>query len=105
MSKIKNTPEFQKMMDEQELMQSFHYAEQELEREQVFQDLAVHQAIEQATDEYIAAQKVFMEAQRKFSDALESYRNYKGGLTKEEKEVSDSMSMLTNMFKGFDPNS
>jgi len=100
MSKTKNTPEFEAMMRDQEMAASFDYQE----KEALMVDMAAHTAIEQATDEYIAAQKVFMEAQRKFSDALDAYRKYKGGLTKEEKEVSDSMSMLTNMFKGFNPN-
>jgi hypothetical protein len=100
MSKTKNTPEFEAMMRDQEMAASFDYQE----KEALMEEIAVQHAIERATDEYIAAQKVFMEAQRKFSAALEVYRKYKGGLTEEEKEVSDSMSMLTNMFKGFNPN-
>jgi hypothetical protein len=100
MSKTKNTPEFEAMMRDQEMAASFDFQE----KEALMEEMAVQHAIERAADEYMAAQKVFMEAQRKFTDALEAYRNYKGGLTKEEKEVSDSMSMLTNMFKGFNPN-
>ena len=101
MSKTKNTPEFEAMMRDQELAASFDYQE----KESLMLDMAAHTAIEQATDEYIAAQKVFMEAQRKFSNALEVYREYKGILNEEEQEVSDSVKMLTDMFKGFDPNS
>ena len=101
MSKTKNTPEFEAMMRDQEMAASFDFQE----KEALMQDMAAHAAIEQATDEYIAAQKVFMEAQRKFSDALEAYRNHKGKLNEEEQEVSDSMKMLNDMFKGFDPNS
>lgn len=100
MSKTKNTPEFEAMMRDQEMAAAFDFQE----KEALMEEMAVQHAIERAADEYMAAQKVFMKAQRKFTDALEAYRNYKGGLTKEEKEVSDSMSMLTNMFKGFNPN-
>jgi len=56
------------------------------------------------TPEFEAMMRDQEEAQRKFSDALDAYRKYKGGLTEEEKEVSDSVSMLTEMFKGFNPN-
>ncbi len=63
MSKTKNTPEFQRMMDDVELANSFHYAEQEIEREQLLRDLAAEEAFNQAVSEYIDAQKVFIEAQ------------------------------------------
>ena len=53
MSKIKNTPEFQRMMDEQEAASMFNYAEQEQEKEELFRDLAAQNAISEATDEYI----------------------------------------------------
>jgi hypothetical protein len=39
MSKTKNTPEFQKMMDEQDLAASFHYEEEQKERELLFREL------------------------------------------------------------------
>ena len=100
MSKTKNTEEFYRMMEEQELAASFDFQE----KEALMQDMAAHTAIEQATDEYIEAQKVFMAAQKKFSDALEAYKNYKGGLTEDEQNASDAVDMLTNMFKGFNPN-
>ena len=105
MSKTKNTPEFQKMMDEQELALSFHYAEQEMEREQLLRDLAVEVAVNQAVSEYIEAQKVFIEAQKKFQAALDTYKEYKGGLTSEEEELDNTTNTLRDMFKGFDPNS
>jgi hypothetical protein len=105
MSKTKNTPEFQRMMDEQELMQSFHHAEQELEREQLLKDLAVEDAMRDAIQEYIEAQKTFISAQDKFKKALDSYKEYKNGLTDEEQPVEDTVSLLTNMFAGFNPNS
>jgi leucyl-tRNA synthetase len=103
MSKTKNTPEFQRMMDELESATMFNYAEQEQEKEQLLQDLAVHQAIEQATDEYIQAQKVFLEAQRKFTVALNEYKNYRGGLTSNEQRLDDAVAQLTDLFKGFNP--
>lgn len=105
MSKTKNTPEFQKMMDDQELSMSFHFAEQELEREQLLQDLAVEDAMRDAIQEYIEAQKTFISAQDKFKKALDSYKEYNDGLTDEEQPVEDTVSMLTNMFAGFNPNS
>ena len=105
MSKTKNTPEFQRMMDEQELMTSLHYAEQEQEREQLLKDLAVEDAMRDAVQEYIEAQKTFISAQDKFKKALESYKEYNDGLTDEEQPVEDTVSMLTNMFAGFNPNS
>lgn len=104
MSKTKNTPEFQKMMDEQELALSFHHAEQEMEREELLRDLAAQDAIAQATDEYIAAQKVFLEAMYKFQEALNAYKEYKGGLHEEEEQLVDNTTMLRDMFAGFNPN-
>lgn len=104
MSKTKNTPEFQKMMDEQELALSFHYAEQEMEREQLLRDLAAESAVNQAITEYIEAQKVFIEAQKKFQASLDAYKEYKGGLTSEEEELDNTTNTLRDMFKGFNPN-
>ena len=103
MSKTKNTPEFQQMMDELESATMFNYAEQEQEKEQLFRDLAVHDAIEQACDEYIEAQKVFIAAQKKFDAALQDYKDYKGGLTSNEQRMDDAVAQLNDMFKGFNP--
>ncbi len=97
MSKTKNTPEFQKMMDEQELALSFHYAEQEMERKQLLSDLQAEEAVNQAVNEYIEAQKVFIEAQKKFQVALDAY-------TKEKQKIDDTTTMLRDMFAGFNPN-
>lgn len=91
-------------MDELEASTMFNYAEQEQEKEQLFRDLAAHNAIEQACDEYIAAQKVFMAAQKKFDAALQDYKNYKGSLTPNEQRMDDAVAQLNDMFKGFDPN-
>lgn len=104
MSKIKNTPEFQRMMDEQEAASMFNYAEQERERDELFRDLAAQEAISQATDEYIAAQKTFLEAMQKFQEALNAYKEYKGGLHEEEEQLVDNTAMLRDMFAGFNPN-
>lgn len=104
MSKTKNTTEFQKMMDEQELALSFHYAEQEMEREQLLRDLQAQDAINQAVSEYIEAQKVFIEAQKKFKIVLDAFKDYRDGLTSEEEELDNTTDTLRNMFKGFNPN-
>ena len=88
------------MMEEQELAASFDFQE----KEALMEKMAVEEAMYTATNEYIEAQKVFIEAQKKFSDALEAYKNYKGGLTEDEQNASDTVDMLTDMFKGFNPN-
>ena len=92
------------MMDALEASTMFNYAEQEREKEQLFRDLAAHDAIEKACDEYITAQKVFMAAQNKFDAALQDYKNYKGGLTPNEQRMDDAIAQLNDMFQGFNPN-
>jgi len=104
MSKTKNTPEFQKMMDDIELANSFHYAEQEMEKQELLRDLQAQDAINQAVNEYIEAQKVFIEAQDKFKVALDAYKEYKGGLTSKEEELNNTTDTLRDMFAGFNPN-
>lgn len=104
MSKTKNTPEFQKMMDDIELANSFHYAEQEMEKQEVLRDLQAEEAINKATDEYIVAQKTFLEAMQKFQEALDAYKEYKGDLTSEEEELDNTTDTLRDMFAGFNPN-
>jgi hypothetical protein len=104
MSKTKNTPEFQKMMDDIELANSFHYAEQEMEKQELLRDLAMQEAINDAVNVYIEAQKVFIEAQRVFQEQIDAYNKYKGGLTKEEQKIDDTTTMLRDMFEGFNPN-
>jgi hypothetical protein len=103
MSKTKSTPEFERMMDELQSATMFNYAEQEQEKEQLFRDLAAYDAMDKACDEYIEAQKVFIEAQKKFDAALEDYKNYKGGLTSNEQRMDDAVTQLNDMFKGFNP--
>jgi hypothetical protein len=84
MSRTKNTEEFRQMMEDQEMAAAFDFQE----KEALQKEIAVQHAIERAVDEYIEAQKVFMEAQNKFSNTLKAYRDYKGGLTREEEQVS-----------------
>lgn len=103
MSKTKNSEEFRRMMDEQELMHSFHYAEQEMKKQEVLRDLQAEEAFNQAVSEYIDAQKVFIEAQDKFKVALDAYKEYNGGFTSEEEELDSTTDTLRNMFKGFNP--
>lgn len=104
MSKTKNTEEFHRMMDELNSATMFNYAEQEQEKEELFRDLAAQNAISEAIDEYIQAQKTFLEAMEKFELSLDVYRNYKGGLNEIEGKLDDNNSMLRDMFKGFNPN-
>jgi len=103
MSKTKNTPEFQKMMDDIELANSFHQAEQEMEREQLLRDLAAEEAFNKAVSEYIDAQKVFIEAQNKFKVALDAYKEYNGDFTSKEEELDNTTDTLRDMFAGFNP--
>lgn len=105
MSRIKNSEEFQRMMDEQELAASFKYQEQEAEKDRLFEQLAAVTVMNNACNEYIEAQKVFMEAQKKFSEALKAYKDHKGDLNEEEEEVSSALDTLTDLFKSFNPNS
>jgi hypothetical protein len=104
MSKTKNTPEFQKMMDDIELANSFHYAEQEMEKQEVLRDLQAQDAINQAVSEYIDAQKVFIEAQDKFKVALDAYKEHNGLPTEDVQEAVDTTDTLRDMFAGFNPN-
>lgn len=104
MSKTKNTEEFHRMMDELNSATMFNYVEQEREKEELFRDLAAQNAISEATDEYIEAQKVFLDAMEKFQLALDAYKEYKGGLHEEEQPLVDNTTMLRDMFAGFNPN-
>jgi hypothetical protein len=77
MSKIKNSEEFQKMMDEQELAASFEYQEQEAEYTALRNDLAREHAIHKAKHFYnlaaqdlVLAQQAYMEATANLLDFL-----------------------------------
>ena len=66
MSKTKNTPEFQKMIDDQELSASLHYEAQEAERTTLLKDLAKLQAID-------SARIVYDKAVRELDIAMDNY--------------------------------
>ena len=70
MSKTKNTPEFQKMIDDQELSASFHYQDQEAERTALLKDLAKLQALEQVRIEYDKAVRELDIAMDNYADAV-----------------------------------
>lgn len=70
MSKIKNTPEFQKMMDQQELMASFKYQEEEAERTALMQELAKLEVIAQVRTAYDKAVRELDIAMSNYADAL-----------------------------------
>ena len=69
MSKIKNSEEFQKMMDEQELAASFAYEEQEAEYTEMRNDLAKQHAINKANRDFDLAGKDLELAQDKYIEA------------------------------------
>jgi hypothetical protein len=100
MSKIKNTPEFEAMMADQELAASVHYEETEAERAALMKDLAKLQALEQVRIEYDKAVRELDIAMNNYADAIANLHD----LLYEEKS-NDSVAQLNDMFKGFNPNS
>lgn len=70
MSKTKNTPEFQKMIDDQELSASLHYEAQEAERTALLKDLAKVQALEQVRIAYDKAVRELDIAMDNYADAI-----------------------------------
>ena len=70
MSKMKNTPEFQKMMDQQELAASFHYQEEEAERSALLEELAKLEAIAQVRIAYDKAVRELDIAMNNYADAV-----------------------------------
>lgn len=70
MSKMKNTPEFQKMMDQQELAASFHYQEEEAERAALLEELAKLEAIAKVRIAYDKAVRELDIAMNNYSDAV-----------------------------------
>ena len=69
MSKTKNSEEFQRMMDEQELAQSFAYQEQEEEYIAMRNDLAREHAIHKAKRDFDLAGKDLALAQDKYIES------------------------------------
>jgi hypothetical protein len=69
MSKTKNSEEFQKMMDEQELAASFEYQEREAEYIAMRNDLAREHALHKAKRDFDLAGKDLALAQDKYIEA------------------------------------
>jgi len=69
MSKTKNTPEFEKMMADQELAASVHYQEEEADRTALLKDLAKVQAFEQVRIAYDKAARELDIATNNYVDA------------------------------------
>jgi len=69
MSKTKNTPEFEKMMADQELAASVHYQEEEADRTALLKDLAKVQALEQVRIAYDKAARELDIATNNYVDA------------------------------------
>ena len=70
MSKTKNTPEFEAMMDQQELAASFHYQEEEAERSALLEELAKLEAIAQVRIAYDKAVRELDIAMSNYADAV-----------------------------------
>jgi hypothetical protein len=75
MSKTKNTPEFLKMMEEQELSASFHYEETEGEYNSLREDLAKMQAIEKARIAFDIAAEALEIALDNYAKELTNLKN------------------------------
>jgi hypothetical protein len=75
MSKTKNTPEFLKMMEEQELSASFHYEETEAEYNSLREDLAKMQAMEKARIAYDIAAEALEIALDNYAKELTNLKN------------------------------
>jgi len=69
MSKTKNSEEFQRMMDEQELAGSFEYQEREAEYDAMREGLAREHAIHKAKHYYELAARDLVLAQEKYMEA------------------------------------
>lgn len=69
MSKTKNSEEFQRMMEEQELASSFSYEEQEAEYTALRNDLAREHALHKARHYYELAARDLVLAQEKYMEA------------------------------------
>jgi hypothetical protein len=70
MSKIKNTPEFEKMMADQELAASAHYQEQEAEKDALMKELAKLEAVAQIRIAYDKAVRELDIAMDNYADAV-----------------------------------
>jgi hypothetical protein len=70
MSKIKNTQEFMDMMNDQELSASFHYQEEEAERDALMKELAKLEAVAQIRTAYDKAVRELDIAMDNYADAV-----------------------------------
>ena len=75
MSRTKNTPEFLKMMEEQELSASFHYEETEAEYNSLREDLAKMQAMEKARIAFDIAAEALEIALDNYAKELTNLKN------------------------------
>jgi hypothetical protein len=107
MSKTKNTPEFQQMIDDQEMAASFDHQEKEALMEQ----LSAEEIVIKACAEFVEAHKALAEAdtkaketQKKLAQVINNYAALDNGLTIKDKAETTASALLSNMFKGFDPN-
>lgn len=69
MSKTKNSEEFQRMMDDQQLAESFAYQEKEAEYDTMREGLARQHAIHKAKHYYDLAAQDLVLAQEKYMEA------------------------------------
>ncbi len=67
---MKNTPEFEKMMADQELAASVHYQEEEAERSALLEELAKLEAIAQVRIAYDKAVRELDIAMNNYADAV-----------------------------------
>jgi hypothetical protein len=75
MSRTKNTPEFLKMMEEQQLSASFHYEETEAEYNSLREDLAKMQAMEKARIAFDIAAEALEIALDNYAKELTNLKN------------------------------
>lgn len=99
MSKIKNSEEFQRMMDEQELAASFAYQEQEAEYDALRKDLAHLQALEKARVAYDIASEALEIATDNYADALNNLLTLM-----EESDDTDRQDVQDNSDRGYQQN-
>jgi hypothetical protein len=107
MSKTKNTEEFRQMMEDQEMAAAFDYQEKEALMEQ----LSAEEIVIKACAEFVEAHKALEEAdtkaketQKKLAHAIDNYAALDNGLTIKDKAEITASALLSNMFKGFNPN-
>ena len=96
MSKTKNSEEFQRMMDEQELNASFAYQEQEAEYAALRKDLAHIQAMQKARVAYDIASQALEIATDNYVDAANNLLTLM-----EESDDTDRQDVQDNSDRGY----